>query len=143
MIASLTQLLNHYANRIQITMQAHEQGAQLTICVMPCPHKVNDDDLRGRLIQPIVIAGDAQALSEQLRGIEMALSKAQANDAINQSVNKYLASLEQTVSQGGDVNSHTKRSNTVNRELPKQDSAVSTPALSTNAEISALDNMFI
>ena len=93
MIASLTQLLNHYATRVSITMQAHPKGAQLTISIMPCPNKIKDEALRQQLIQPIVLVGDNDALSTQVKALENSLSMATENPVINQSVLEYNVSL--------------------------------------------------
>jgi len=142
MIGSLTQLLNHYATRVSITMQAHPKGAQLTISIMPCPNKIKDEALRQQLIQPIVLVGDNDALSTQVKALENSLSMATENPVINQSVLEYNVSL----------NNATGNSKATEKAPSKPQKATPTATASTSstaqpevpsAASNALDAMFI
>jgi len=102
MLASLTQLLNHYAHRIGITLQPHPKGAQITIAIMPCPNKVKDEHLRQQLIAPIVLAGDNDTLNTQLLKLNDSLTTAKDNVSLQQSVDSYLASVSSATAKTSD-----------------------------------------
>ena len=93
MLDHLAPLLTHYAKRINTSLAAHSKGMQLTIAIMPCPTKVSDETLRQKLIQPIVVVGDAQSIANQLEGLKDSLGEALGNEQLNASVNAFNAAL--------------------------------------------------
>ena len=93
MLQQLTPLLSHYASRINVSIATHPKGIQVMINIMPCPDKVSDESLRQQLIAPIVVAGDEQSVTEQLRGLKDLLGSALANDTLNASVEAYNAKI--------------------------------------------------
>ena len=147
MIASVTQLLDHYASSVHVSVQAHPKGAQLTISIMPCPNKVKDEQLRQQLIAPIVIAGSNEALDSQLRDLASALGVAKANEAVNASVEAFMKNLSsvkakeapKTVAKG---EKKDKAKESAETPAPTASSEASTPepVAQTN---SALDDLFI
>lgn len=143
MIASLTQLLSHYATRISVTMQAHPKGAQLTISIMPCPLKIKDETLRQQLIQPIVLVGDNDALDTQVKALENSLSMATENPVINQSVLEYNISLNNAT--GNDKATASKAPSKASKPQP---TATATPTATAQPTVpsvanKALEDMFI
>ena len=70
MLEPISNLLTHYANRVNASVSSHPKGIQVSLAIMPCPLKVKDEALRQKLIQPIVVAGDAKEVTAQLSGLE-------------------------------------------------------------------------
>lgn len=89
MLESISNLLTHYANRVNTSTSIHPKGIQVSIAVMPCPLKVKDEALRQKLIQPIVVAGSVEDVMEQLTGLEESLNAALSNEDLNASVNAF------------------------------------------------------
>lgn len=138
MLASLTQLLNHYAHRISITMQPHPLGAQMTISVLPCPNKVKDETLRQQLISPIVVAGNNESLLSQLKQLEDALGTVKENPVVEQSVSDYLHALDQATDKKPDTAKSTKApAKAKEPKAPQADAPIQSEAQSP------LDSMFM
>lgn len=124
MLEHLAPLLNHYASRINVAVASHAKGMQVTIAVMPCPQKVNDETLRQQLIQPIVVVGDAQSISNQLSGLKDTLSDALANEQVNASVEAFNAKLNSANSGG--------KTPPASKPAAKTDAKAATPTTTAN-----------
>lgn len=141
MLEHLAPLLTHYANRINVTIATHTKGIQVTIAVMPCPQKVQDETLRQQLIQPIVVVGDALSISNQLSGLKDTLGEALANEQVNASVEAFNGKIS-----GAKTDSKTTSTAKTSTPAAKPDTKVSAPAVPTvtqpqkSAAQSALDD---
>ena len=89
MLEPISNLLTHYANRVNASVSSHPKGIQVSIAIMPCPLKVKDEALRQKLIQPIVVAGDVKEVTAQLSGLEETLNAALNNEDLDASVNAF------------------------------------------------------
>lgn len=93
MLEPISNLLTHYANRINVSVSGHPKGIQVSIAIMPCPLKIKDETMRQQLIQPIVVAGDTKSVMEQLSGLDETINEALSNEDIDTSVRSFNQSV--------------------------------------------------
>jgi|GEM_PF-2302492 len=139
MFKHIEPLLNHYANRVNISVTAHPKGMQVTLSIMPCPQKVTDDALRQQLIQPVVLAGNEESLMTELAGLKDSLSTAIENESLNVSVEAFNDALSKAKATSKTKKTTAKSADNTSPATPTatESATAATPAADEN---SALDD---